>query len=77
MRRRFEKRVYIALPEPAARTYMFQVHLGDTAHNIREDQFALMGQKTEGYSGSDISVVVREALMEPLRKCQVRPLIIP
>lgn len=25
---------------------------------------------TEGYSGSDIAVVVREALMEPIRKCQ-------
>ena len=25
MRRRFEKRVYIALPEPAARTTMFKV----------------------------------------------------
>jgi vacuolar protein-sorting-associated protein 4 len=26
MRRRFEKRVYIALPEPAARTTMFKVN---------------------------------------------------
>mgnify|MGYP003387569512 CR=1 FL=1 len=30
-----------------------------------------MGEMAEGYSGSDISVVVREAIMEPLRKCQV------
>lgn len=31
----------------------------------------MLGRRTEGYSGSDIAVVVREALMEPLRKCQV------
>jgi vacuolar protein-sorting-associated protein 4 len=29
-----------------------------------------MGEMAEGYSGSDIAVVVREAIMEPLRKCQ-------
>jgi vacuolar protein-sorting-associated protein 4 len=29
-----------------------------------------MAQRSEGYSGSDIAIVVREALMEPLRKCQ-------
>lgn len=71
MRRRFEKRVYIALPETYARSYMFRVHLGkETEHDLSEEQFAMLGDLTEGYSGSDISVVVREALMEPLRKCQ-------
>jgi hypothetical protein len=32
--------------------------------------FARLGQKTDGYSGSDISALVREALLEPLRFCQ-------
>jgi len=71
MRRRFEKRVYIALPEAPARASMVKIHLGDTEHNITDEQFEQIGEMAEGYSGSDLSVVVREALMEPVRKCQV------
>lgn len=70
MRRRFEKRVYIALPEPHARAGMFKLNLGDTPNNLEEEHFQNLGEVSEGYSGSDIAVVVREALMEPLRKCQ-------
>lgn len=71
MRRRFEKRVYIALPEPPARAKMFKLNLGDTPNDITDEQFQSLGDIAEGYSGSDIAVVVREALMEPLRKCQM------
>lgn len=50
---------------------IFHVHfVGDTPHNITEEQFNELGIASEGYSGSDIKVVVQEALMEPLRKCQ-------
>jgi vacuolar protein-sorting-associated protein 4 len=70
MRRRFEKRVYIALPEAHARSGMFKLNLGDTPNCLTEEDFQRMGDMSEGYSGSDIAVVVREALMEPLRKCQ-------
>lgn len=70
MRRRFEKRVYIALPESRARANMFKLNLGDTPHGITEAEFEIMGDRAAGYSGSDIAVVAREALMEPLRKCQ-------
>jgi vacuolar protein-sorting-associated protein 4 len=71
MRRRFEKRVYIALPEAPARSHMFKVHLGQTDNSLTVDDFINLGVMADGYSGSDISVVVREALMEPIRKCQV------
>jgi len=71
MRRRFEKRVYIALPEASARSVMFKLNLGDTPNSLSGQDFADLGEKCEGYSGSDVAVVVREALMEPLRKCQL------
>eukprot|EP00752_Nemacystus_decipiens_P009909 g8841.t1 len=70
MRRRFEKRIYIPLPEPEARSIMFKLHLGDTANTLKKEDYDLLGDQADGCSGSDISVITREALMEPLRKCQ-------
>lgn len=70
IRRRFEKRVYIPLPEAEARAYMVKLNLGDTPNDLEEDDFERLGEITEGASGSDIKVLVKEALMEPLRKCQ-------
>ncbi|XP_034036350.1 vacuolar protein sorting-associated protein 4B-like [Thalassophryne amazonica] len=70
IRRRFEKRIYIPLPEEHARSYMFKLHLGSTPNNLTEADFITLGKKTEGYSGADISIVVRDALMQPVRKVQ-------
>ena len=70
IRRRFEKRVYIPLPEPEARAYMVKLHLGDTPNDLEEEDFEKLGEITEGASGSDIKVLVKEALMQPLRQCQ-------
>lgn len=49
---------------------MFKLNLGDTPNDLSEEQFVALGEMSEGYSGSDIKVLVQEALMEPLRKCQ-------
>lgn len=68
--RRLPKKVYISLPEAAARTHMFQLNLGDTPHNLSPEQFATLGEMTPLYSGSDIATATNEALMEPLRKSQ-------
>lgn len=70
IRRRFEKRIYIPLPEAPARTSMFKLNLGDTPHNLTDEDFRILGAKTDGYSGADISIVVRDALMQPVRKVQ-------
>jgi vacuolar protein-sorting-associated protein 4 len=70
IRRRFEKRVYIPLPEGFARTLMVKLNLGDTPSSLTEDDFERIGEITGGASGSDIKVLVKEALMQPLRTCQ-------
>lgn len=61
MRRRFEKRIYIPLPEPHARAIMFPLHLGDTPNDLNDSDFDRLGQLSEGYSGSDISVVGKQS----------------
>jgi len=70
IRRRFEKRVYIPLPEAEARTFMAKLHLGDTPNTLTDRDFENIGNITAGASGSDLAVLVKEALMQPLRTCQ-------
>ncbi|XP_015446329.1 vacuolar protein sorting-associated protein 4B isoform X1 [Pteropus alecto] len=70
IRRRFEKRIYIPLPEAHARAAMFKLHLGATQNSLTETDFRELGKKTDGYSGADISIIVRDALMQPVRKVQ-------
>jgi len=70
IRRRFEKRIYIGLPEAPARATMFKIHLGTTPNDITEEQFQELGRRTEGFSGSDISTLVHDAIMQPVRAVQ-------
>ncbi|MEW5297799.1 MAG: hypothetical protein WDW36_000983 [Sanguina aurantia] len=70
IRRRFDKRIYIPLPEASARAHMFKIHLGDTPNELSEDDFQQLGERTEGFSGSDCSVVVKDVLMQPIRALQ-------
>lgn len=70
VRRRFDKRIYIPLPEATARAHMFKVHLGDTPHSLTEADFAALAARTDGFSGSDIAVAVKDVLFEPVRKTQ-------
>ena len=70
IRRRFEKRIYIPLPEEPARVVMFKLHLGSTSHTLADEDFKTLASMTEGYSGADISIIVRDALMQPVRQVQ-------
>nr|XP_025040003.1 vacuolar protein sorting-associated protein 4A [Pelodiscus sinensis] len=62
IRRRFEKRIYIPLPEEAARAQMFRLHLGNRPHSLTEANIHELARKTDGYSGADISIIVRGSL---------------
>nr|CAG4718876.1 unnamed protein product [Naegleria fowleri] len=70
IRRRFEKRIYVPLPDVKSRKEIIVKHIGNTPNNLTEDQINMIASRTEGYSGSDISVLIRQALLEPIRKCQ-------
>jgi vacuolar protein-sorting-associated protein 4 len=49
VRRRFQKRIYIGLPDEAARTAIFRQNLGDTPHNLIEEDLKELALMTEGY----------------------------
>lgn len=68
IKRRFEKRIYIPLPGPEARRRMFEIHVGNTPCELTSKDYRVLANRTEGYSGSDISIIVRDALMQPVRK---------
>ncbi|KAM0749616.1 vacuolar protein sorting-associated protein 4 [Meredithblackwellia eburnea MCA 4105] len=68
IKRRFEKRIYIPLPEPDARKRMFELNVGTTPCTLTQAEYRQLAAKTDGYSGSDLAVVVRDALMQPVRK---------
>nr|XP_019046743.1 vacuolar protein-sorting-associated protein 4 [Kwoniella bestiolae CBS 10118]OCF25673.1 vacuolar protein-sorting-associated protein 4 [Kwoniella bestiolae CBS 10118] len=68
IKRRFEKRIYIPLPDVQARRRMFELNVGTTPNGLTPRDFTTLAEQTEGYSGSDIAVIVRDALMQPVRK---------
>ena len=67
LRRRFEKRIYIPLPNKIGREQMFRINFKGIKLSNDVDIDTLV-QKTEGYSGHDISSVCREASLMNMRK---------
>ena len=69
-RRRLAKRLYIALPDHAARVYMLRKLLATVANDLTPAQFDEMGTRTAGYSGSDITNLCQDAALGPIRELQ-------
>ncbi|KAG7009150.1 protein SAP1 [Physcia stellaris] len=66
-RRRFVRRQYIPLPEPHVRAEQLRTLLGHQKHNLAEDDIKVLVQLTDGFSGSDITALAKDAAMGPLR----------
>ena len=70
IRRRFQRRVHISLPDTPARVRMFEICVGETPCELKAEDYRTLGALSEGYSGSDIAIAVQDALMQPVRKIQ-------
>jgi vacuolar protein-sorting-associated protein 4 len=70
LRSRFEKRIQVPLPDREARKRVFEIHMEEI--EVGEDvDYGEFADLCEGYSGRDISIICREAAMEPIRDLQV------
>ncbi|XP_022724209.1 katanin p60 ATPase-containing subunit A-like 2 isoform X2 [Durio zibethinus] len=67
MLRRLEKRILVPLPEPEARRAMFEELLPEQ-HGEDVLPYDILVERSEGYSGSDIRLLCKEAAMQPLRR---------
>lgn len=81
--RRFEKRIYIPLPNHEARKGIFRVCLAKmtTTQMPTDQELEELADVTEGYSGDDIRAAAKEAMHERVRKVKrathFRPVLMP
>ncbi|KAJ3398509.1 hypothetical protein HDU80_008853 [Chytriomyces hyalinus] len=65
--RRLVKRIYIPLPEPQTRYSLLEHLLTSQNNSLTAADFQKLVKLTEGYSGSDIAALAREASLGPIR----------
>uniref|UniRef100_A0A3P8V313 Katanin p60 ATPase-containing subunit A1 n=1 Tax=Cynoglossus semilaevis TaxID=244447 RepID=A0A3P8V313_CYNSE len=66
LRRRLEKRIYIPLPTAVGRAELLKINLKEVELAADVDM-EVIAEKTEGYSGADITNVCRDASMMAMR----------
>lgn len=64
---RFDKRIYVPLPEAKSREEIFKIHLKKRGFDIDTD-YSELAKLTENYSGRDIRNVCMDAIMSMLRR---------
>jgi vacuolar protein-sorting-associated protein 4 len=69
-RRRFEKRIYIPLPDLKAREAILRKLLSKTPNSLTADEIFYIAEKTEGFSCADVNVYIRDACFEPIRRAE-------
>lgn len=53
-----------------SRVRMFELAVGKTPCELVQADFRTLAEFSEGFTGSDISIVAQDALMQPVRKIQ-------
>jgi vacuolar protein-sorting-associated protein 4 len=70
IRRLFEKRIYVPLPESDDRLDMLMRGMKANRNSLEDQDLREVAEKTEGFSGSDMLVLIRDATLEPVRRLQ-------
>ncbi|KAG8342805.1 putative ATPase family protein [Trypanosoma vivax] len=68
MRRRLEKRIYIPLPDKEGRFSLLKKQTSTMSLSSDVDLEKIASERTEGFSGADMNLVVRDAAMMPMRR---------
>ncbi|KAM5165432.1 spastin isoform 2-T2 [Mantella aurantiaca] len=66
--RRFTKRVYVSLPNEETRLLLLKNLLSKQGNPLTQKELAQLARQTEGYSGSDITALAKDAALGPIRE---------
>ncbi|KAK9498151.1 hypothetical protein O3M35_004029 [Rhynocoris fuscipes] len=66
--RRFPKRVFVCLPDSKTRALLLERLLARQGAPLTSAEIAAIAQLTEGYSGSDITALAKDAALAPIRE---------
>uniref|UniRef100_A0A2K6M8L0 Spastin n=1 Tax=Rhinopithecus bieti TaxID=61621 RepID=A0A2K6M8L0_RHIBE len=68
VRRRFIKRVYVSLPNEETRLLLFKNLLCKQGSPLTQKELAQLARMTDGYSGSDLTALAKDAALGPIRE---------
>lgn len=66
--RRFPKRIYVSLPEQATRVKLLKKLLSSHGDPLKVKELDDLAKLTEGYSGSDLTALAKDAALGPIRE---------
>ncbi|XP_026480541.1 spastin isoform X2 [Ctenocephalides felis] len=66
--RRFTKRVYVCLPNALTRYALLERLLAKQGSPLDTDQLRRLAEMTDGYSGSDLTALAKDAALGPIRE---------
>ncbi|XP_069688719.1 spastin isoform X2 [Periplaneta americana] len=66
--RRFSKRIYVTLPDHATRVLLLRRLLSRHNNPLSQEELEKLATVTEGYSGSDLTGLAKDAALGPIRE---------
>nr|6NYV_B Chain B, Spastin [Drosophila melanogaster] len=69
--RRFTKRVYVSLPDEQTRELLLNRLLQKQGSPLDTEALRRLAKITDGYSGSDLTALAKDAALEPIRELNV------